>query len=258
MKDYIVFTVADNQYAIAVESIERIIQIPHLTPIPNSHKCIDGMMSYEKRVTKVVNFRRLTDLPTYESELVQVFAQIKHDHERWVSTLMEAISKNLEFSLTTDPHACRLGKWLDNYSTHDSDVLAILKVLRPVHARLHEMGHEALALREEDPEMALTILKRDISKIYETTIGEIDKMIALTNSISEHLQRLLIYRSGENFFAIKVDTIEDMVRIDDSMIKAVETIHPVGAFVETDGVVEIENRLVNVIQSVILPIRGGV
>lgn len=257
MKDYIVFTVADNHYAVEVASVERIIQVAPLTAIPNAHPCVEGMMSYERRVTKVVNFRKMTDLPTFEAELVGMFDGVKKEHEVWVKTLFEAITSGKEFALPIDSHGCRLGKWLDSYSTHDTAVLTIIKQLRIVHAKLHEIGKEVLSLRQSDPEGALRILKRDMGEIFEKNRDQIDKLIAISDSIASHMQKLLIYRNKEALFAIKVDTIEDMARIDDSMIKTVDMLEKNGAFLETAGVVEMDDRLVNIIKSVSLPIREG-
>lgn len=257
MKDYIVFTVADNHYAVEVASVERIIQIPPLTAIPNAHPCIEGMMSYERRVTKVVNFRQMTDLPTFEAELAGMFNAIKQEQEVWVKTLFEVITNGKEFVLTTDVHGCKLGKWLDGYSTHDTVVLAIIKQLRIAHAKLHEIGKEALFLRRSDPEGALGILKRDMGAIFEKNREQLDKLITIADSIASHLQKLLIYRNKEALFAIKVDTIEDMARIDDSMIKTVDMLEKNGAFLETAGVVEMGDNLVNIIKSVSLPVREG-
>jgi len=66
MEDYIVFTVGDNYYALGVESIQRIIQVPTVTVIPNAHPMVEGMMSYENRVIKVVSFRAMMGMGTYE------------------------------------------------------------------------------------------------------------------------------------------------------------------------------------------------
>ncbi|MDD5717571.1 MAG: chemotaxis protein CheW [Sulfuricurvum sp.] len=253
--DYIVFTVSNNYYAIEVAWVERIIQIPSLTTIPNAHPYIEGMMSYEKRVTKVVSFRKMTDLPPYQEELNRIFEQVKIDHQFWVESLKKALREGSPFTLTTDPHACRLGKWLDNYSTHDSEVLAVLKVLRPIHAQLHEIGKVALELRQTDPEKALHIVERDISQIFHVTMGQIEKMIHLSGDIAAHLQKLLIYRKEESFFAIIVDTIEDMARIDLASLKHVDDLNQIGSFLEIEGVVEIGEKLVNVIKTVSLPIR---
>lgn len=258
MEDYIVFTVAGNYYAINVASVERITQILPLTAIPNSHPCIEGMISYERRVTKVVNFRKMTDLPTYEAELSGMFDEMKKEHEIWVKNLFEAVTNGKEFLLATDSHACKLGKWLDTYNTHDSDISAIIKRLRLVHARLHEIGTEALFLCAGNLEGALAILKRDIDKVFESIMEQISKLIEISDRISSHLQKLLIYRDRESVFAIKVDTIEDMARIDGSMVKSIDMREKDRTFIETAGVVEIDGNLVTIIKSVSLPVREGV
>ncbi|MFH0709807.1 MAG: chemotaxis protein CheW [Pseudomonadota bacterium] len=256
MEDYIVFTVGTNFYALNVENVERIIQMPSVTPIPNAHPCIDGMMSYEKRVTKVVNFRKMIAMTAHEEEVHALFQRVGNDHKIWVDTFMAAMENNSGFALTTDSHACRLGKWLDSYSTHDADVLAILKVLRPTHSKLHDRGREILALRETNPEEALDQARREIVSIFSMTLGEIHKMGEMSQSISGHMQKLLIYQGGESFFAIKVDAIDDMARIEPSMIKSVDSSNSLGDFLETSGVVEMGERLVNVIKSVSMPVKG--
>jgi len=68
MIDLIVFSVANNKYAINIENVQRIIQAVELTSIPNSHELVDGMMPYENSVIKVLNFRKLIGLPPHEEE----------------------------------------------------------------------------------------------------------------------------------------------------------------------------------------------
>ena len=68
MMDLIVFNVGSSHYALDIENIQRIIQIVELTEIPNAHDLIDGMMSYESSVIKVLNFRKVIGLPPHEDE----------------------------------------------------------------------------------------------------------------------------------------------------------------------------------------------
>jgi len=68
MIDLIVFSVANNKYALNIENVQRIIQSVELTSIPNAHEYIDGMMSYEDNVIKVLNFRKLTNLEPHEDD----------------------------------------------------------------------------------------------------------------------------------------------------------------------------------------------
>jgi len=71
VRDFIIFTVGKSSYAIAVDQIERISMIPHLTPIPNSHLFVDGMMLYQNQTIKVVNFRKMIGMEGSEEALIR-------------------------------------------------------------------------------------------------------------------------------------------------------------------------------------------
>ncbi|MCL4431290.1 MAG: chemotaxis protein CheW [Epsilonproteobacteria bacterium] len=144
MEDYIIFTIGDNYYALSVASIQRIIQVPSVTAIPNAHPMVEGMMSYEDRVIKVVNFRSMMGMEDFQ----------------------------------------------------------------------------------------------------ETATGK--------------SQKLLIYQTQNAFFGIKVDQIEDIKNLDCSILKHVDKLESNDGFVEIDGVVEVDSRLVNVIKSVTLPMKEKV
>ena len=70
MIDLIVFSVQNNRYALNIENVQRIIQAVELTSIPNAHEYIDGMMSYEDSVIKVLNFRKLINLPLHVEDTI--------------------------------------------------------------------------------------------------------------------------------------------------------------------------------------------
>lgn len=71
MKDLIIFNVGSNRYALNIDNVQRIVQANALTDIPNSNSCIDGMMSYEHSVIKVLNFRKLIGLPVHEEDILE-------------------------------------------------------------------------------------------------------------------------------------------------------------------------------------------
>lgn len=66
MSNFIIFTINEAQYALDVSNIERIDQVPSLTPIPNSHAFVDGIMMYQGNTLKVLNFRKMTNAPGEE------------------------------------------------------------------------------------------------------------------------------------------------------------------------------------------------
>ena len=69
MSDFIIFSIGVSDYALEVSNVERIDQIPKLTPIPNAHPFIDGMMSYQEHTLKVIDFRKMTEDKSEEPPL---------------------------------------------------------------------------------------------------------------------------------------------------------------------------------------------
>ncbi len=117
MMDLIVFSVANNRYALNIENIKRILQDKQLTTIPNSNTLIDGMISHENSVIKVLNFRKLIGLISYDTELQNSFARFKTLYEEWINALKESIYHERVFSKTTNPHKCEPGMWLDGFNS---------------------------------------------------------------------------------------------------------------------------------------------
>ena len=142
MIDLIVFNVGSSHYAINIENIQRIIQIVELTEVPNAHNLIDGMMSYENSVVKVLNFRKLIGLAAHEDE---------------------------------------------NKDVEDSSL------------------------------------------------------------------KLLFYESGSDNFAIKVDSIDDIVHVNESQILNSDEEQSISEFLELSGVLDLDGVLINVIKTVSLP-----
>lgn len=254
MSDFIIFSVANNDYALEVSKVDRIDQIPKLTPIPNAHPFIDGMMRYQDHTTKVLNFRKMSNNETYEDQMLKLFNQVITDHQNWVVALEKSLREHVPFTLALDPHMCRLGKWIYSYQSHDPEVMGIIRALIPIHAQLHETGAKLLKECEGGDEAVVACFNNEIMNgIFVETMRLLKEMIQKNNEISSHSQKILIYRSDEKLFAIKVDGIKDIVALDDTQIKPYSHQVKVGSCLQTRGVVEYKKSLVVVIDSVRLP-----
>jgi hypothetical protein len=147
-----------------------------------------------------------------------------------------------------------LGKWIYSYQAHDPEVLAIIRALIPVHAHLHEAGAKLLQQCTRNSESALVCYNQEIvNGIFIETMRLLGEMVRKSAQISTHSQKLLMYRSGDGFFAIKVDAIRDIIALDDAQIKSYAHQVKVGACLRTRGVVEYKKSLVVVIDSLKLP-----
>jgi chemotaxis signal transduction protein len=253
MIDLIVFRVLNNKYAVSIENIQRIVQATKLTNIPNSHPLIEGMMSYEDNVLKVLSFRSLIGLESYQEELEKLFIKLKDAHSAWVDALEDSLTTGCDFTRTINPHVCELGKWIDNFTSYDDSITEVFNILVEYHKQLHNRGGDALELYKKDPLMAKKVFDVDVKNIYARTMGALDSFIQDLDSIANSLQKLLIYESEDKIIAIKVDAIEDIAHIEESEIKRSNDEDSQSEFLELDGILDINGDLINVISSVKIP-----
>jgi chemotaxis signal transduction protein len=252
MIDLIVFSVGDNKYAMDIEYVQRIIQAKSLTNIPNSHDYLDGMISYEKKVIKVLNFRKLIGMNTYENELGTLFSSLVKAHAAWVEALKISLETGSEFTKTFDSHACGLGKWIDSFTAYDDHVLEVVNNLVEYHKQLHSTGAIAYGIREEDKDKALEIFNKDIMNIYQHTMGALETFIKELDIVADSLQKFLIYENSGSIFAIKVDAIEDIAHVqEDDFISSAES--ETSEFLDLSGILDFKGVLINVIKTVKLP-----
>jgi len=253
MIDLIVFSVSENRYAINIENVQRIIQAQELTNIPNAHSYIDGMMSYEDKVIKVVNFRKLIGIESYHEELSKLFAKLKGGHQEWIDDLRHSVENGVPFTKTIDPHACELGLWLDKFNSYDDKVSQTLKDLMQNHKQLHSSGGDALDLMNDNPSAASEMVNTTIYDTFKHTMSDIDTFIAELDTVANSLQKLIIYDNDGVVFSIKVDKIEDIAHIQESEFINAGDDHDTNDFLELEGVLDLQGVLINVIKTVVLP-----
>jgi len=253
MIDLIVFSVDNNKYALNIENVQRIIQAVELTSIPNAHPYIDGMMSYEENVVKILNFRRLIGLGSYNSELIKLFTRLKDAHSEWVDELKESIETGSSFTKTTNPNMCELGKWLNDFNSYDDSVSAVLKELINYHKKLHLLGKKVLDIYEVDEEKAKHIVDSELDDVFNHTMGAIDTFIYELEKVSNSLQKLIFYDNNGTNFAVKVDKIEDIAHILESDIMSADGDSANTEFLEFDGILDINGVLINIIKTIKLP-----
>ena len=253
MIDLIVFSIGTNKYAINIENIQRIIQAVSLTNIPNANSIIDGMMSHEDKVIKVLNFRKLISMQSYDEELATLFVKLKAAHGAWVEALQIAVTTKSEFTKTTNPHMCELGKWIDSFTSYDDSIAMIFSNLVENHKQLHLKGQDILDMNKVDESKAKKMLDIDINNIYVKTMGALDTFTKELETVANSLQKLVIYEQDNKVFAIKVDAIEDIVHADESSIMSSSDEESKSDYLELEGVLDLDGVLVNMIKKVNIP-----
>jgi len=115
VSDFIIFSINESHYALDVSHIERIDQIPSLTPIPNAHPFVDGMMMYQDNTLRVINFRKMTDAKGEEPPLSSQKLLIYRDQKGLFAIKVDAIKDITAFedsSIKPYAHTVTVGQHL--------------------------------------------------------------------------------------------------------------------------------------------------
>jgi len=247
MRSLIIFTAENNRYAIDIDKIERIMQAQTLTPQAGSSEILDGVMSYQDNVVKIVNFRKIIGLKKFETLLVGQFDAFKDGHKEWINELLNLVKSDDEFANTTDTLKCDLGQWLDSYRPYDPEIEKIYTELFHLHREFHEAIIEVFEKKKRSIEEALEWVNGNLVKKYDTIMKYLDFMQKNMDKVALSLQKYLLYKEGQNLFGIKVDDVEDIVHIDEEIIQGAKSDHGI---LSVDGVAEINGALVTIIGKV--------
>lgn len=253
MMDLMIFSVNDNLYSIDVDNIYRIIKVKELSVIPNSNRLVDGMMSYEGSVVKVLNFRKLTGETPYEEEIEELCIKNIKSHKEWMAALKDSVVNGAKFTKELDSTKCELGKWLKDFNSYDDDSLKVIKQLTRNHKYLHDSAEGVLEIAKSDKKRAEDIVDTEIKDISLRAIESIKLLQSESKSIADSLQKLILYKKEDTTFAIKVDAIIDIVGVEESEILHVENEDDENEYLKLCGAIDIDGDLIDVIKSINIP-----
>jgi purine-binding chemotaxis protein CheW len=91
----VVFTLDDQQYALNLACVERVVRSVDITHLPDAPESVLGVINFEGRVIPVVNTRKRLGLPEREVELQDLFI-IARDSGRMVAFVGDEVKPVLE------------------------------------------------------------------------------------------------------------------------------------------------------------------
>ena len=258
MKSFVIFSVLGQNYGVDIESVKRILPAQELTEIPDEGSHIEGMFQYEENVLKVLSFRKAIGKSSYEEKLKEMFPEIEAQHKAWFEALSQSIETGEPFSKTTDPHACYLGKWIDSFHPDDEEILVLMKKLNHHHQNLHASAVNVLEKRAVSLDEAKKLIAEDISDIYNNTLLYLGKISDLSHKVAAELQRCLIIEDRDgSFFGLNIDSVEDIVHIEENSLHEVQEQQHMGDFMNVAAILSYNKQLVTIIKDITLEQRGA-
>ena len=118
-------------------------------------------------------------------------------HYKWASNLSNALYAGTEFTGSTDPTGCTLGKWLyGDAETDDPDILALRSELEPLHKEIHQSATQVLDMLKTNPGAAQDYYQGTVLSNISTLVGKLDKVVELetqaNNDSLEKMQSLIL------------------------------------------------------------------
>lgn len=108
-------------------------------------------------------------------------------HYKWSVSLSKALYEGMEFTGSTDPTSCVLGKWLYGEAiTKNAEILKLQSEMEPLHKELHESAVQALEMYKTNPQQAQEYYQDTIQSTLTTLVGHLDQVVETGTEISEN------------------------------------------------------------------------
>lgn len=258
MTSFVIFKTLEQLYGIDIECVKRILPSPFLTAMPDEEEHIEGMFKYEDEIIKVLSFRKVIGIKSYEKQLREMFPLLQAQHKEWLDALSESLEKGVPFTKTTNPHSCSLGKWIDSFHPDDKELVEVMKHLTLHHQRLHQSAVSLLEERKANPEAAKNRLQKDVKETYKNTLKYLDDVSKMSEKVAATLQRCLILIGEQNrSFGINIDEVVDILHIDEEQIHKAKEVQHMGDFMNVAGILEHKGKLITIIKDVTINKRSA-
>ncbi len=137
-----------------------------------------------------VNILRVEEMRTANAEAEVVLSKAQAAevaHYKWSVGLSNALYEGMEFTGSTDPTSCVLGKWLyGDAITEDEEIVKLQTEMEPLHKELHESAVHALELLETNPQEAQAYYQDTIQSTLTTLVGYLDRVVERGTMLSEN------------------------------------------------------------------------
>ena len=137
-----------------------------------------------------VNILRVEEMRTANAEAEMVLSKAQAAevaHYKWSVGLSNALYEGMEFTGSTDPNSCVLGKWLyGDAITEDEEIVKLQTEMEPLHKELHESAVHALELLETNPKEAQAYYQDTIQSTLTTLVGHLDGVVERGTMLSEN------------------------------------------------------------------------
>ncbi|HEY0836968.1 MAG TPA: chemotaxis protein CheW [Azospirillum sp.] len=223
------FEVARQEYALGIESVQEIVQVPdQISRIPCTDRHVLGVMTLRNRLLPLVSLRSMFRLPDAELDERSKIVVVPLDERNSVGVVMDTVREVLRVRKeVVDPLPAMLGDGRGEIQSicRLNGGKRLVSILSAERLFQHDAVRSALAAAgrmEEGEEMAET-------------------QAAARSATVDEEEQFVVFRLGNEEYGAPIDSVNEIVRVPDELTRVPKT----ASFIE--GVVNLRGSVLPVI-----------
>ncbi|HYI69224.1 MAG TPA: chemotaxis protein CheW [Skermanella sp.] len=221
------FEVAGQEYALPIEQVQEIVQIPEqITAVPNTASHVMGVMTLRNRLLPLVSLREMFGLPRQEvtdTNKIVVVSLGEGDSAMSVGVMMDSVKEVL-----------RVGR-------------SVIDAMPPLLARNGDLGEIQSICRLQEGKRLVSILSADrmfdtgdIRPIAQGATGGLADMAqegAGRNGVIDDEEQFVVFRLMNEEYGVPIDAVQEIVRVPEELTRVPKTADFIEGVVNLRGVV---------------------
>ncbi len=196
------FTVAGEEYAISIEDVQEIVQVPeHIIHVPHADSHVLGVMTLRNRLLPLVSLRRMFSLPFKDADEHSRIVVISVGSAS-VGVVMDTVNEVLRVSKDcVDP--------IPNMLTRDADMSEITEICRLAD------GKRLVSIISADNMFRHNSVREALSSVEK--MQDEDGMNDAEKLGIEDDEQMVVFRLGKEEFGVPIESVQEIVRVPEEL-----------------------------------------
>jgi len=211
------FDVAGQEYAVAIEDVQEIVQTPdEIVQVPHAPGHVLGIMTLRQRLLPLVSLRRMFGLPARaadEQSRIVVVSIGAAESRMAVGVVMDSVNEVLRVPLAgVEPVPALLAKQTAGAPAGMADISRICRL--DGGRRLVSIIDAGSMFRQQALQEALDNARNaDMVNHIEEDVDALDSQGA------DDEEQLVVFRLGHEEFGVPIDSVQEIVRVPDMLTR---------------------------------------
>lgn len=232
---FVSFEVAKQEYAIVIEDVQEIVQVPaDIVHVPHAKSHVLGVMTLRNRLLPLVSLRRMFSLPDRdageESRIVVVSLGAAS-----VGVVMDSVNQVLRVARSAVDR-------MPGLLAQDGKLSDIEEICRL------DGGKRMVSILSVENLFRHSAMRAAISTVEDMTLEKsADATQSPINVTSDEEEQVVVFRLGKEEFGVPIESVQEIVRLPDEMTKVPKAAAAVEGVINLRGavlpVIDLRRRL---------------